>query len=151
MCSLHTLIFLKQMIMFNLKLVNLVSKFNFLLMFSFPKPCNEGGFENQPLPYTPLPQGSRDAKNHKGKTIWRSFLSLRLIFGRSAFINSSIKEKSFHIQNYNPRIIWVITPTNVEWESVELENKLKLSYLFLLISSHLCDVLIVGTSLSNLG
>ncbi|XP_013860549.1 leucine-rich melanocyte differentiation-associated protein isoform X2 [Austrofundulus limnaeus] len=28
-------------------------------------PCNEAGLENQPLPYTPLPQGSRDAKNHK--------------------------------------------------------------------------------------
>nr|XP_057914226.1 leucine-rich melanocyte differentiation-associated protein-like isoform X4 [Doryrhamphus excisus]XP_057914810.1 leucine-rich melanocyte differentiation-associated protein-like [Doryrhamphus excisus] len=26
----------------------------------------EAGFENQPLPYTPLPRGSRDAKNHKG-------------------------------------------------------------------------------------
>ncbi|XP_024865252.1 leucine-rich melanocyte differentiation-associated protein isoform X2 [Kryptolebias marmoratus] len=29
------------------------------------KPCNEPGFENRPLPYTPLPRGSRDAKNHK--------------------------------------------------------------------------------------
>ncbi|XP_037829673.1 leucine-rich melanocyte differentiation-associated protein isoform X4 [Kryptolebias marmoratus] len=28
-------------------------------------PCNEPGFENRPLPYTPLPRGSRDAKNHK--------------------------------------------------------------------------------------
>ncbi|XP_047207487.1 leucine-rich melanocyte differentiation-associated protein isoform X2 [Girardinichthys multiradiatus] len=26
---------------------------------------NEAGLENCPLPYTPLPQGSRDAKNHK--------------------------------------------------------------------------------------
>ncbi|XP_032409786.1 leucine-rich melanocyte differentiation-associated protein isoform X1 [Xiphophorus hellerii] len=27
---------------------------------------NEAGLENRPLPYTPLPQGSRDARNHKG-------------------------------------------------------------------------------------
>lgn len=27
---------------------------------------NEAGSESQPLPYTPLPRGSRDAKNHKG-------------------------------------------------------------------------------------
>ncbi|KAM9365600.1 leucine-rich melanocyte differentiation-associated protein [Pholidichthys leucotaenia] len=29
-------------------------------------PHNEAGFENQPLPYTPLPRGSRDAKNPVG-------------------------------------------------------------------------------------
>ncbi|KAF7667933.1 hypothetical protein LDENG_00039190 [Lucifuga dentata] len=29
-------------------------------------PSAEPRFENYPLPYTPLPQGSRDAKNHKG-------------------------------------------------------------------------------------
>ncbi|KAK2824364.1 hypothetical protein Q5P01_021539 [Channa striata] len=29
-------------------------------------PPNEGKSESGPLPYTPLPQGSRDAKNHKG-------------------------------------------------------------------------------------
>ncbi|XP_077470295.1 leucine-rich melanocyte differentiation-associated protein [Stigmatopora argus] len=27
---------------------------------------NEAGFENRPLPYTPLPRGSRDARTHKG-------------------------------------------------------------------------------------
>ncbi|KAL7383212.1 hypothetical protein ABVT39_006604 [Epinephelus coioides] len=27
---------------------------------------NEAGSESHPLPYTPLPRGSRDAKNHKG-------------------------------------------------------------------------------------
>nr|XP_061791494.1 leucine-rich melanocyte differentiation-associated protein-like [Nerophis lumbriciformis] len=30
-------------------------------------PPKEAGFESRPLPYTPLPRGSRDAKNHKGK------------------------------------------------------------------------------------
>ncbi|XP_054654035.1 leucine-rich melanocyte differentiation-associated protein isoform X2 [Dunckerocampus dactyliophorus] len=29
-------------------------------------PPREAAFENHPLPYTPLPRGSRDAKNHKG-------------------------------------------------------------------------------------
>ncbi|XP_026209844.1 leucine-rich melanocyte differentiation-associated protein [Anabas testudineus] len=29
-------------------------------------PIKEGGPESDPLPYTPLPRGSRDAKNHKG-------------------------------------------------------------------------------------
>ncbi|XP_075941694.1 leucine-rich melanocyte differentiation-associated protein isoform X1 [Anarhichas minor] len=29
-------------------------------------PPNETGSESHPLPYTPLPRGSRDAKNHKG-------------------------------------------------------------------------------------
>ncbi|XP_061767752.1 leucine-rich melanocyte differentiation-associated protein [Nerophis ophidion] len=29
-------------------------------------PPKEAGFETRPLPYTPLPRGSRDAKNHKG-------------------------------------------------------------------------------------
>ncbi|XP_070398663.1 leucine-rich melanocyte differentiation-associated protein isoform X1 [Nothobranchius furzeri] len=29
-------------------------------------PQNESGSENRQLPYTPLPRGSRDAKNHKG-------------------------------------------------------------------------------------
>lgn len=27
---------------------------------------HETGLESRPLPYTPLPRGSRDAKNHKG-------------------------------------------------------------------------------------
>uniref|UniRef100_A0A8C4NHV6 Leucine-rich melanocyte differentiation-associated protein n=1 Tax=Dicentrarchus labrax TaxID=13489 RepID=A0A8C4NHV6_DICLA len=30
------------------------------------KPKSEAGPESHPLPYTPLPRGSRDAKNHKG-------------------------------------------------------------------------------------
>uniref|UniRef100_A0A3B3V0N0 Leucine rich melanocyte differentiation associated n=1 Tax=Poecilia latipinna TaxID=48699 RepID=A0A3B3V0N0_9TELE len=30
------------------------------------KPKSEAGLENRPLPYTPLPRGSRDAGNHKG-------------------------------------------------------------------------------------
>lgn len=38
-----------------------------------------------------------------------------------------------------------------EWESIDLETELKLCYLFLLISSDLCDVLIVGINRSNLG
>ncbi|XP_068996022.1 leucine-rich melanocyte differentiation-associated protein [Embiotoca jacksoni] len=29
-------------------------------------PPSEGGLESHPLPYTPLPRGSRDARNHKG-------------------------------------------------------------------------------------
>ncbi|XP_077438237.1 leucine-rich melanocyte differentiation-associated protein [Vanacampus margaritifer] len=29
-------------------------------------PPNDAEFENRPLPYTPLPRGSRDARNHKG-------------------------------------------------------------------------------------
>ncbi|XP_042289203.1 leucine-rich melanocyte differentiation-associated protein isoform X3 [Thunnus maccoyii] len=29
-------------------------------------PSNEAGCESHPLPYSPLPQGSRDARNHKG-------------------------------------------------------------------------------------
>ncbi|XP_056251946.1 leucine-rich melanocyte differentiation-associated protein isoform X1 [Seriola aureovittata] len=30
------------------------------------QPRNEAGSESHPLPYTPLPRGSRDARNHKG-------------------------------------------------------------------------------------
>uniref|UniRef100_A0A3Q3IVX7 Leucine-rich melanocyte differentiation-associated protein n=1 Tax=Monopterus albus TaxID=43700 RepID=A0A3Q3IVX7_MONAL len=30
------------------------------------EPHNAAGSESDPLPYTPLPQGSRDARNHKG-------------------------------------------------------------------------------------
>lgn len=38
-----------------------------------------------------------------------------------------------------------------EWESIEPESEMKLCYLFLLISPPVCDVLIVGINLCNLG
>lgn len=86
--------------------------------------------------------------------------SVKWFVHTSVEIFFKVNKKQHYILSYiqsKPRPTYYVNTSHnpnsyQEWESIGLETELKLCYLFLLISSHLCDVLIVGiNSWSNLG